>query len=151
MFGFKMWIYLSKTICHNYKTQRFLSEQIAAVIAKSSLGSVMQKEQGMGRRLPPAHPVLSYTHSKKSSTNLKMSDNAHFFLSFLILTPLICCSFICCHGFQIEAVEEARTFSILQVNRESPGYGRQAGKNMAVMWSTSHSSASWTMFTYINC
>lgn len=111
----------------------------------------MQKEQGMGRRLPPAHPVLSYTHSKKSSMNLKMSDNAHFFFSFLILTPLICCSFICCHGFQIEAVEEARTFSILQVNRESPGYGRQTGKNMAAMWSTSHSSASWTMFTYINC
>ena len=108
----------------------------------------MQKEQGMGRRLPPARPVLSYTHSKKSSMNLKMSDNAHFFFSFLILTPLICCSFICCHGFQIEAVEEARTFSILQVNRESPSYGRQAGKNMAVMWSTSHSSASWTMYIH---
>ena len=121
------------------------------MIAKSSLGSVMQKEQGMGRRLPPAHPILSYTHSKKSSMNLKMSDNAHFFFSFLILTPLICCSFICCHGFQIEAVDEARTFSILQVNRESPGYGRQTGKNMAAMWSTSHGSASWTMFTYINC
>ena len=75
----------------------------------------------------------------------------HTFFSFLILVPLICCSFICCHGFQIEAVEEARTFSILQLKRESPGYGRQTGKNMAVMWSTSHSSASWTMFTYINC
>ena len=71
----------------------------------------------------------------------------HTFFSFLILAPLICCSFICCHGFQIDAVEEARTFSILQVNRESTGYG----KNMAVMWSTSHSSASWTTFTCINC
>ena len=70
-------------------------------------------------------PFLLTPITKKSSINLKMSDNTHFFFSFLILAPLICCSFTCCHGFQIKAVEEARTFSILQVNRESTGYGRQ--------------------------
>ena len=89
------------------------------------------------------HPLL------RNPPRLLKCLTTNTFFSFLLLAPLICCSFICCHGFQIEVVEEARTFSILQVHRESTGYGRQ-GKNIVVMWSTSHCSASWTKFTYIN-
>ena len=42
------------------------------------------------------------------------------FLSFLILAPLLCCSFI--YGFQIEVVREACTFCILHLHKESTGY-----------------------------
>ena len=72
------------------------------------------------------------------------------FLGYLILAPLICCCFICLCGFQIEIVEEARTFCILQLHKESTGYSRQE-KSMTVIWSTSHCNSSWTTFTYINC
>ena len=74
--------------------------------------------------------------------------NTFFEFSNIITEPLLCCSFI--YGFKIEVVKEARTFCILQLHKESTGNNRQ-GRNMAMMQSTSHCSASWATFTYINC
>ena len=93
-------------------------------------------------------PFFLAPKTMKSSRTCKTSDNEH--LGYLILAPLICCCFICLCGFQIEIVEEARTFCILQLHKESTGYSRQE-KSMTVIWSTSHCNSSWTTFTYINC
>ena len=51
------------------------------------------------------------------------------FLGYLILAPLICCCFISLRGFQIEIVEEARTFCILQLHKELTSYSRPEKKH----------------------
>ena len=118
----------------------------------SSWGNNMRKEQCIRQRLhqDSCIPLFLAPITMRSSRTCKTSDNEHFFrlsnscTSNLLLLHLS-------SWIPIEIVEEACTFCILQLHKESTSHSRLKKKSMAVIWSTSHCSSSWTTFTYINC
>ena len=93
LFGFQMGIYLSKTVCDNYKTAFSFATNYSNICIV--LGSNTQW------RLPCARSQFFLVPiTMESSMTLKTSDiYMNTFLSFLIFTALVCCSFI--YGFQI--------------------------------------------------
>ena len=115
-----------------------------------SLGNNMQKRCIQWRRHQDSCiPFFLAAITMKSSRTCKTSDNEHlFWLSNSCTSNLLLLHLS--SWIPIEIVEEARTFCILQLHKELTSYSRQE-KSMAVIWSTSHCSSSWTTLTYINC
>lgn len=129
-----------KTVCDNYKTAfSFASSPTCAVLAwKESCEKDMACD---GDSLAPITFLLSLQWSPPWLLKCLITNT--FFELSKDWTSTLC-------SFQIALVKEAHTFSILQLHKESMGNNRQ-GRNMAMMWSTSHCSASWATFAYINC